>query len=314
MLATDDGSRAEWRTVIYAEREAEAEAADLSRELLAMVQATTMHPGGGDGPLQGRSVLITRPKRGAGDLARLIEAAGGTALLAPSIRIDAVPFDGEAMARRIGTNTWDWIAFTSRNAVEGFLDGIGQVVAPAAVLQVVKIGAVGEATARSLRDRGIDVDIVSTGQTGADLGRAIAQHGVSGQCVLLPGGNLNRQDLADCLRDHGGEVETAQVYATTSEHRLPETLSGQLQRAEIDAVTFTSPSSAREFVRLLDEAAYRLAGVVIGCLGETTAAEARRLGLDWCVTAERPTLESLVERVAAALQARYVERDQGVPA
>lgn len=312
MLASDDGSRAEWRTVLLRPENAEVEAAELSQELLATVQAAPRRLEQTHMPLAGRVVVVTRPAHDAAALARRITGAGGEALAAPAIRIDPIDFDNHAVARGLTTSSWDWIAFTSRNAVDGLVAGIERHGAAGEMLRGVKIAAVGEATATALREHGLDMDLISTGSGASDLANQMAERQLHRLNILLPQGNLNRSDLAESLKRGGAEVETVQVYVTRPETALPATVRDRFARDEIDAVTFTSPSSVREFVRLLDAEPDRLAGVVIGCIGETTGDEARRLGLDWCVVAERPRLDDLVHSVAVALQQRPLRRVGGV--
>ena len=304
MLASDDGSHAEWRTLVVPASEAETAAAELSRELLATIQGPPACPLSPSRALRGTSIVVTRPRRDAEELVRRIENEGGEALLAPSIRVDPFPFDSHTVAKRLEAGAWDWIAFTSRNAVEAFFTEIGRHRSLAVLLLSIQIAAVGDATAKAIRDHGLDVELVSAGKSAGDLVGELALRGLPGKSMLLPQGSLNRSDLADGLMERGAAVETVQVYTTSGETALPATATARLQRGQVDAITFTSPSSVREFMRLIDIGVERLADVVIGCIGETTATEARRLGFDWCVVAARPSAEDLVQTVAMALQDR----------
>lgn len=312
MLATDDGSRAEWRTMLLQPESAEATAAALSQELLATVQATPDATNGTGGSLQGSVVVVTRPVADAAEMVRRIEAHGGTALLAPAIRIEPVPFDARSIAHGLRENRWDWIVLTSRNSVNSFLNGLQQYGSPAQTLANIKLAAVGPATASALRGHGLDVELVSAGRTGRDLGEELHARGVESLKLLLPQGNLNRADLASILHEHGGIVEPIQVYATSGEPTLPPAFWEHLGRNEIDAITFTSPSSVREFMRLLGVEPERLRGVVIGCIGETTTIEAHRLGLDWCVTSERPGINELIASITVALRRQPGEHREGI--
>jgi hydroxymethylbilane synthase len=312
MLASDDGSRAEWRTVLMQPESAEAAAAALSQELLATVQASPHGTNGAGESLQGHVVVVTRPVPDAAEMVRRIEAHGGTALLAPAIRIEPVPFDAMSVANGLRENRWDWVVFTSRNAVNSFFGGMQHYGLPIQTLANVKLAAVGPATAGALAGHGVDVDLVSAGRTGRDLGEELCERGVEGLKLLLPQGNLNRADLASILHEHGGVAETILVYATYSETTLPTAFWQRLDRNEIDAITFTSPSGVREFMRLLGVGPERLTGIVVGCIGETTTAEAHRLGLDWCVTTERPGIDELIASITAALHLQPRERREGV--
>ncbi len=310
MLASDDGSRAEWRSVVLAAGEAENAAAQLSKELLASINSSPETPL----PLGGRSVLITRPRQDVGELARQIEVAGGEALLAPAIRIEPAPFDPASIAKQLEADPWDWIVFTSYNAVENLLVGLAGHASVCHLLERTKLAAVGDATTAALRDHGLDVDFTGAGGTARLLGEELAATGIRGQRVLLPQGNLNRSDLASILQEHGAVVETIQVYTTSGETSLPENILKQLDSGRVDAITFTSPSSVREFMRLLGAGPEQLAGVLVACIGPTTAEEARRLGLDQCVVAERPGIEELVASLVDGLHGADVRPRQGAVA
>ncbi|HEV2108186.1 MAG TPA: hydroxymethylbilane synthase, partial [Thermomicrobiales bacterium] len=317
MLASDDGIRAEWRTASFNSDEAEVGAADLARELLSAVSGPTSigTPRSADHrPLSGKVVVVTRPAADAGDLCRLIEDAGGEALRAPAIRVESTPFDADMVSEGLRGGRWDWIAFTSRNAVRGFVDGLGKDVSDPAVLGPVRIAAVGPGTADAISEHGLRVDLVSLGTNARDLGSNLAATGVVGCRVLLPQGNLSRPELSNTLSEHGARVDAIDVYRTVPECSLPEALHDRLRRREIDAVTFTSPSSVREFVRLLADDAVWMAGTVVACIGETTATEAQSYGLGPVVIAERPGAGELVAAVIPALERAPKSSIKGVRA
>ncbi len=303
MLASDDGIRAEWRTAWFDPEEAEAGAADLSRELLSTVSGPTRTgnpPSADHRPLSGKVVVVTRPATDADDLCRSIEDAGGVALRAPVIRVDSAPFDADMISEGLRGGRWDWIAFTSRNAVRGFVDGLGKDLSDPSILGPVRIAAVGPATADAITKQGLGVDLVSLGTNARDLGSDLVAAGIEGCRVLLPQGNLGLPELANTLSEHGARVDVIEVCRTIPERSLPAELHDRLRRREIDAVTFASPSSVREFVRLLADDVVGLAGTVVACIGETTAAEARSYGLG-PVVAERPGAGDLVVAVITAL-------------
>jgi hydroxymethylbilane synthase len=297
MLASDDGLRAEWQTAWFDAAESELAAADLSRAMLASVTSTSVPsptPATRRLPLQGKVVVVTRPASDAEELCRSLERVGAKTSRAPAIRVEPAAFDIRAVTSGLRDGRWKWIAFTSRNAVQGLLGGLATEPDVPSLFQSVRIAAVGKETADAIGHHGLTVDLLSPGKNAADLGSVLASTNVKGCLVLSPQGNLNRTDLANALHAAGATTETVEVYRTMPEHSLPAALLSQLQRDAVDAVTFTSPSSVREFITLLGKDATRLQDVPAVCIGGTTAAEAHRQGLRHVVVADTPDAEGIV--------------------
>src|SRR5512134_3033361 len=103
-------------------------------------------------PLAGISVVVTRPAGQAASFAANVREAGGTPILLPALEIEAVALDADARAR-LASDRFDWVIFTSANAVEFAL----RALAPP---RVARVAAIGPATASALEARGIGVHAV----------------------------------------------------------------------------------------------------------------------------------------------------------
>jgi len=117
--------------------------------------------------------------------------------------------------------------------------------------------------------------------------------------VLLPQGNIARDDLARGLRDAGNSVETVTVYRTEPVDALPEEVIELLASGRVDVVTFTSPSAVRTFRTLLDGLGMTPATIASACIGDVTAEAAREAGWPDPIVARAPTVGALVEAIAA---------------
>ncbi|MFP5299038.1 MAG: uroporphyrinogen-III synthase, partial [Actinomycetota bacterium] len=122
--------------------------------------------------LDGRRVVVTRRPEQAGRLSAALGAAGADVIELPTIRIEPpeswTEVDGSI--RMMTSGSFDWVAFTSANAVEKFLSRLGCM--PEEAFVSTKVAAVGPATRASLEAKGIGVDLVPDSYTGLSLARA----------------------------------------------------------------------------------------------------------------------------------------------
>lgn len=244
-------------------------------------------------PLAGRRVLVTRARAQAVALVEALRARGATPVILPTIAIrpvDDLRGLDTAMARLAD---YAWVAFTSANGVAVFWDRLrltGSFV-PAGV----RIAAVGTGTARALTERGVAVDFIPDEFVGARLGETLPV--AAGGRVLLARAAGAREELSDALAARGTLVDDIPVYETVPVAPNPEGLAA-LERG-VDAATFTSASTVRNFVALLGQRARSLLdGVVVAVIGPVTSNEARRLGLTVQVEPAEHTIPGLVRALA----------------
>jgi len=254
-------------------------------------------------PLFGKRILVTRPRDQAGDLVAQLESMGAQAIEAPMIRIvppeDYGPLD-EACAR-IGE--FDWIIFSSANAVEVL---IGRLLAGPKDLRALngaRLCGVGPATAEKLARHGLKVDLMPPEYRAEAIIRALADAGdVNGLKVLLPRADIGREVLADELRKKGAEVTEAIAYRTVmvdpEREGEPDVYRMLLER-HIDVVTFTSASAVRNFVRVLgaEPAADLLRTTVVASIGPVTAEAASLANIQTTIVPASYTIPALVEAI-----------------
>ena len=155
--------------------------------------------------------------------------------------------------------TFDWIIFTSANAVDHFM---GRLLAKGDVrdLKGVRICTVGAATAARLGRFGIRIDLTPSEYRSEALVEVFRELGaLDGVRFLLPRADIGRELLGDELRDAGAEVLEVVAYRTViggAEREEAEIYRMLLDR-QIDAITFTSASTVRNFASILgpDQAA-----------------------------------------------------------
>ncbi len=248
-------------------------------------------------PLEGRRVLVTRAAGQASELADRLRAAGAEALLVPTIQIAAprslAVLDG-AMACLA---TYDWIVFTSANAVEAF----HRRAQFHRVTQMPKrVAAIGPATERAAKAAGLTVDLVPAKAVAESLAEVLAAD-AAGRSFLLVRAEEARDVVPDALRAAGGSVTIAEAYRNEVPAESVAALRSLFAAVETypDAVTFTSASTARNLTALLEEAGVRLPeGVVRASIGPITSAALRELGLPPHIESAEASVGALVDALS----------------
>jgi uroporphyrinogen-III synthase len=124
------------------------------------------------GGLRGRRILVTRPKTQGGRLHQAVATLGGEVLWIPAIETVAEPLDDEGRELLHRLDSFNWVAFTSENALSFFLD-----IVTAEGLELprsLSVAAVGEATAKACQARNLKVQARPDVFTGAALGELLA--------------------------------------------------------------------------------------------------------------------------------------------
>lgn len=260
-------------------------------------------------PLFGRRVLVTRPREQAADLADRLAALGAEPIEAPMIRI-APPLDpGPLRNAAAHAADFDWIVFTSANAVEAFMDVLLDGDRDVRALAGPLLCTVGTGTAEHLARYGIKVDLVPSEFRAEAVVDAISARGpVMDARVLLPRGDLARDVVADQLRHHGAQVADVIAYRTVLEETAREEepdVYGMLLQGRIDVVTFASASAVRNFAKIYgaDAAADLLKNTVVAVIGPVTADAAIQLGIPVTVQPATYTIPALVDAIAAHFSA-----------
>ncbi len=249
-------------------------------------------------PLAGRSVIVTRAREQAGELVGLLIERGAHAIELPAIDIADPPDWGPCDRAIEHLADYDWIVFTSRNAVDRFTARLpGRLGAFAG-----KIAAVGPATASRLLELGAPPGRVPADGHAAraeGLLDALACEDLADQRVLLPRALVAREILAEGLRARGAEVDVVPVYRLVGSDAWAEEALNRLRARQVDAVCFASGATAEMFFTSLglserDETDL-VAGVCLASLGPVTSDTLRRLGHPPTVEAGERTMASLVQ-------------------
>ena len=248
-------------------------------------------------PLAGRRVLVTRTRERAEGLVDRLHAAGASVAIVPLIATLPIA-DPEAIARvaaAVGAAPPPrWVAFTSATSVRLVLGAVG-----ADALAGALVAAVGPATAAALDAQGVAADLVAADHDAAGLAAAMLGRGMAGATVWFPVAEGARGGFAESLGTGGAFVTVQHIYRSVMPVSAAERL-GAAFAAGVDAITLTSGSTARNLAAALGPEGLP-PGVVIVCIGEQTAAEARASGLAVYAVAGDASAEGLVSALTGCL-------------
>jgi uroporphyrinogen III methyltransferase/synthase len=205
----------------------------------------------------------------------------------------------ERAVKGLVTGRYQWVAFTSTNAVKAVREKLEEYGLDARAFAGVKVAAVGDQTTAALLDFGIRPDLVPEGQQSAE-GLAEAWPPFDDVLdpinrVLLPRADIATETLLARLTDLGWEAEDVTAYRTVRAAPPPAPIREAIKGGGFDAVLFTSSSTVRNLVGI---AGKPHAVTVIGVIGPQTAKTAAEFGLRVDVTATKPSVSALVDALA----------------
>jgi uroporphyrinogen III methyltransferase/synthase len=247
-------------------------------------------------PLFGKRVLVTRSRTQASRMCDLLEDAGAVAVELPAIAI-APPADFSTLDDAVDRLTsYGWVIFASVNAVDSVFERVDRLGKDARAFGSARVGAIGPATCAALERRGIRPDFTPSRSISSAALEELAAYDWNGVSVLLPAADIGRDELDDGLSRLGASVQRVTAYRTI-------TPTDAAQRARdaftegVDIVTFTSSSTVRNLLALLEEdggpGREALADSVIACIGPVTSGTARELGLRVDIEAGEHTVDGL---------------------
>ncbi|WP_338748538.1 uroporphyrinogen-III synthase [Janibacter alittae] len=252
-------------------------------------------------PLYGWNVLIPRTKDQSGPMTKQLLGHGATSEVVPTISVEPprTPQAVERAVRGLVTGRYQWIGFTSVNAVKAIREKFEEFGLDARAFSGLKIAAVGGVTADALRDWGIEPDLVPTGEMSA---RGLLEEWPPYDEVLdpidrvfLPRADIATDTLVAGLQEMGWQVDDVTAYRTVRATPPPAPTRDAIKQGAFDAVVFTSSSTVRNLVGI---AGKPHPSTVIACIGPATVKTAEEAGLRVDVMAPEATGASLVEALA----------------
>jgi uroporphyrinogen III methyltransferase/synthase len=248
-------------------------------------------------PLFGKRIAVTRPPGQAQEFSTALRECGAVVYECATIQIEPVG-DGSAIDQEIRQlGDYDWLIFTSVNAVDMFMSRVFGLGLDARCLAGVRVTVIGSKTGECLREYGIVADVVPREFMQEKLLESLPAE--AGDRVLLPRAAEARDLLPLTLEKKGVHVEVVPLYETGSNKQGIAKLKRYLTKGVVDVMTFTSSSTVQRLIDALsDKERSRLfQDVLIASIGPVTSATARDAGLQVHIEAKEYTTRGLLEAI-----------------
>ena len=253
-------------------------------------------------PLFGKRIIVTRTRDQASELVASLEEAGAGCYECSTINIKPVSSYEILDSELERIEEYHWILFTSLNGVKYFFEQLYRKGMDARDLKGPSIGAVGKSTADLLLKYGVNADLIPPTFTGEGLAESLLDQGVEGRNILIPRAKVGREILPETLRGAGAQVTVAPVYQNVPPQGRKDELRAELETGKIDMVTFTSSSTVRNFLTMVDakdqeELLLLMKGVKIAAIGPITAKTISDSGLHVDIQPENYTIPEMVRAI-----------------
>lgn len=304
---TSVGTTTEQKTVVstLADIAVEAEEAEIEAPAITVVgEVVTMRDALSwfeTKPLFGWRVLVPRTKEQAGVLSSKLRSYGAVPEEVSTISVEPPrnPLQMDKAVRGLVEGRYEWIVFTSVNAVKAVREKFDEYGLDARAFSGLKVAAVGDKTAERIADWGIRADLVPSGEQSAlglledwppydDVLDPINR-------VFLPRADISTETLVAGLVALGWEVDDVTAYRTVRAAPPPAPVRDAIKTGRFDAVVFTSSSTVRNLVGI---AGKPHASTVIAAIGPATAKTCEEHGLRVDVLAAKPSVEQLIDALA----------------
>ncbi len=252
-------------------------------------------------PLAGKRILLTRPHGENEALVMAVRSLGGEPIVVPAIEILPLPLKARDRSWLEKAGYFDWVAFTSVNALKYLfvcLEGVGRDLS-----ESIRVAAVGPTTAAACRERGLHVVAQPPISTGAALGELLAERFAPGK-LLLPKSNRGRRGLAEILGRAGWKVVPVACYETRYAAIGVEN-AGAIEKG-VDAALFASPSAVSGLLEGLPGPAGRsFKEALCVPIGPSTEGALMEAGLRTAAPPVHATKEGLVNALLKALEENH---------
>ena len=261
--------------------------------------------------LFGWNVLVPRTKEQSADMSSRIRDFGAVPIEVPTISVEPPrsPAQMERAVKGLVDGRYEWIVFTSANAVKAVWEKFCEFGLDSRAFSGVRVAAVGEKTAERVRELGITPELLPRGeQSSQGLLEVFPPYEPDvdpASRVLLPRADIATETLAAGLAELGWETEDVTAYRTVRAAPPAAEIRDMIKSGGFDAVCFTSSSTVRNLVGIAGKPHAR---TLIACIGPRTAETAAEFGLRVDV---QPTNANAVELVEALAEHAQVLREAG---
>lgn len=243
-------------------------------------------------PLFGRRFVLTRPKERMDELTQMLRMRGAEVIEQPVIETKPMVLE-ETVAL-----DYDWLVFTSPAGVHTFIQMLWDTGRDVRSLGNMKIAVIGSGTKSALREYGLVADLIPEVYDGESLGTLLGENLADQSRVLIARSSIGNPKLVTCMRERASAlgktltIKDLAIYQTLEKKNHVTSITQFLAEDTIDGIYFTSASTVRAFLRANTKADPTKIKAL--CIGEMTANEARKAGMNVYV-AEEASVEGLLQ-------------------
>ena len=248
--------------------------------------------------LFGKNILVTRSRKQSSSLVEQIMDLGGNPIEIPTIKTEIIKNNIELENEINELNTYSYIIFSSKNAVDIFFDKLFEMGYDLRSLYNIKICAVGLETAKCIRNKGINVDIVPEKYVAESLYEKLKDIVTCDDKILIPRAKNAREFIVEKLSEKCNVKEVI-TYESVIDTSYKEEALRIIEDGEIDYITFASSSSVVNFVSLIGkENLSKLNKTKIISIGPITSKTIEDFGLNVYEQSQQATINSMIEAIS----------------
>ncbi|MEI3612876.1 uroporphyrinogen-III synthase [Pseudogracilibacillus sp. SO30301A] len=240
--------------------------------------------------LQGKKILVTREASQAKQFSDLITNSGGVPIEVPLLSIRCL----EQTNNNINIDQFTWIFFTSAHGVNCFFNQFSNEN-----FEDIKFATVGHKTEKALKSFGFEAEFIPSTYNADVMAKEFFETYPDVNDVLLVRGNISRKLLVKELSERNLGFNTCVVYETAYNLEMKDKLIRVIQEKNIDLLTFTSPSTVKAFMKIMEDHPniQDIFLIPCACIGTTTEQTAKKFGFTTTIVPNTFTIESMVERM-----------------
>lgn len=246
-------------------------------------------------PLFGKKILLTRARIQASEASKILQDWGAEVWELPCIEV-VPPADGKELDESIQkVGTYDWLVFTSVNAVHSFFTRFKDLKQDIRKLFKIKIAAVGPMTARALNNLHLQVDKIPEEFQAERLAQSFTEDEVKGKRILFPRAKEGKEELIQILEQKGATIDLVTAYQIQTPP-LDAAMLEKLLKQKPDCIAFASSSAVRHLIQMLPtDLLKELRKIPSICIGPQTFQEAQALGFEKAELSTNSSLPGLLQ-------------------
>ena len=249
-------------------------------------------------PLFGKNILVTRSRTQSSTLVEKISDLGGNPIEIPTIKIEKIENNLELEEEINNLKDYSYIIFSSKNAVDIFFDKLNEMGYDSRALYNIKICAVGAETARHIKTRGINPDIVPKKYIAEELYEELKDIVEENDKILIPRAKNARDFLVKNLSEKCF-VKEVLTYESVIDYSKKDELLDIMENENVDYITFASSSTVKNFMTLIGkDNIKKLSDTKIISIGDITSKTIEEYGLKVYKQSETATIASMIDAIS----------------